>query len=228
LQQEFFEEDGIHLGRENGLVDAAEQLFLEPVHTGGPGEVFRAHFAKMDLEAVDHARQERLDLLGRLLVGDFESDLHLEVFRPVRRRREIDEHIRHVHEHRGMLLGHFRSLGGQAAEIEIAADTETEHRRSGGDHDDLLLAEVQLGLRLRLGAALAVIGTFRVRYIRHLGSQPDRVAAHRRPVLLRLGKEWLTLPFRRQFLPGHYCRAARIFSSFFRELYGFPLVNKRF
>src|SRR5688500_9358802 len=80
LQQEFFEEDLIHLGRENSLVDAAQELFLQSVHAGRTVEVLGPHFAQMRLETVDDARQERADLLGLLFVGDFQRDLDLQIF----------------------------------------------------------------------------------------------------------------------------------------------------
>ena len=55
-------------------VDAAAQLFLEPVDAGRALEVALAQLAQIDLEGIDDLGHARLDLVHHVLVGDFERD----------------------------------------------------------------------------------------------------------------------------------------------------------
>ena len=78
LEDDVLEEHRVDLGRVNGHVDAAQQLFAQAVDAGRAVEIARPELAHEDLETILDPRQERLDLRYELLVLDLERGAELQ------------------------------------------------------------------------------------------------------------------------------------------------------
>src|SRR5215469_5792074 len=148
LNHDFLEQHGADLDRRDRVVHPSRQLLLEAEQAGRTGEVGGAQLAQIGLEDVGDARHGRLDLLDLLLFLELEDDLHLQILHPLAGiAGQVDQHVRHVDEHRRLHLHRFRVLLAfivVAEEKEIGRRSPAKQGEHADDHHDQL--EFALGL----------------------------------------------------------------------------------
>src|SRR5882672_8548642 len=136
LNDDFLEQHGVDRVRRDRGVDPTGQFFLEAEQRGGTVEIDRPQFAQIGLKQVGDARHGRLDRLGLLVFPDLEHDLDLEVLHALAGRTDhVDQHLRHVDEHRfrhhGRRRMHLFSLMTREKEPGGAAAEKHQHAHRG-------------------------------------------------------------------------------------------------
>ena len=101
-------------------------------------------------------RYQRLNERHRLFVGDLEGDLDLEVLRAVAARiGEVDEHLRHINERRGLGLDLFGRMVTEPKPGRAAG--ADQHQQTGGRNHHHLARQLERKSAFRTGARLAVL-----------------------------------------------------------------------
>src|SRR4051795_10297448 len=98
LDQDLFEQDVADAARLDRDVDPGQHLLLQPLHTGRALDVVHGERAQEHLEAVEHARRERLHGRRGLVVLDLDRDPQPQVAGAAGLGLEVDQHVGQLDE----------------------------------------------------------------------------------------------------------------------------------
>jgi hypothetical protein len=151
VDDHFFEQHVAHRQRRQREIHPAQQLFLQPHHSGRAAHVLDAQFAQIGLKLVDDARQDRLDDGLRVRLIDFQRDRQFQIGLRSVRRLDVDDDVGDADEggvfrrqmYRGLRRGvrsfGVRGLSSAARQEDPCAGAAADKDKERGRRGELLL-----------------------------------------------------------------------------------------